>query len=218
MDGRIWYSLEFGESDVTVDPNAPFSPVTALGRHGYRLDLNSYYTDSPGMCCGSSRRGGHGTAGTGLPRSISSSDDINVHHVFGNLSSARVGEDEVIGAEILSDMIHRSHNAEPVISDEEDEDEYDDEEAEHEEGAEVIDVEAGVTLKKIKKKAGGTRGPKGKTLEDECLIDTWKAHVSLCPITGANQNGGTYCKRIYDQLNERENFGDYAAIQAYFSF
>jgi hypothetical protein len=36
--------------------------------------------------------------------------------------------------------------------------------------------------------------------------------VSFCPITGTNQSAGKYYKLIYDQFNERKNFGDYAAI------
>jgi hypothetical protein len=35
MEGRARYSPEFGESDVTVDPNATFSPVFAPRCHGF---------------------------------------------------------------------------------------------------------------------------------------------------------------------------------------
>jgi hypothetical protein len=48
-------------------------------------------------------------------------------------------------------------------------------------------------------------------LEEECLIDAWKA-VRFFPIIGVNQNLGKYYKRIYNQFNERKNFGDYATI------
>jgi hypothetical protein len=57
MDGRVRYSPEFGESDMTVDLNALFSPVTAPRHRVYGLDLNNDYTDSSGMRWGSSSRG-----------------------------------------------------------------------------------------------------------------------------------------------------------------
>jgi hypothetical protein len=59
--------------------------------------------------------------------------------------------------------------------------------------------------------SGGTRGPRWRSLEDECLIEAWK-QVSFCPITGANQTGGKYYKRILDSLNEKNNYGEYATI------
>ena len=36
--------------------------------------------------------------------------------------------------------------------------------------------------------------------------------MSFCPITGANQTGGKYYKRILDTFNEKKNYGDYATI------
>jgi hypothetical protein len=48
-------------------------------------------------------------------------------------------------------------------------------------------------------------------LEDECLIESWKA-VSLDPITGANQTLGKYYTRIRDELNERRHIGEYAKV------
>jgi hypothetical protein len=48
-------------------------------------------------------------------------------------------------------------------------------------------------------------------LEDECLIDSWKA-VSLDPITSANQTLGKYYARIVDEFNKRRHIGDYAQI------
>jgi hypothetical protein len=178
--------------------------VTAPGRRGYGLDLNIDYTDSSDMHRGSNSGGGHMTDGTGLPRSPFSADGINVLHVFGNSFGACMGEDEVycallllehllvckrlniflsakvIGAKILSDMIHRGPNVEPVISDEEE-----DEEVEEKEEAKLIDVKTGITSKKKKKKIVGTCGLKKKTLEDECLIGAWKAMVgsgALAPL------------------------------------
>jgi hypothetical protein len=91
MDSRVWYTPEFGESDVTVDPNAPFSTVTTPGCRGYGLDLNSDYTDSPGIRRGSSSGDGHVTDGTELSRSLFSTDGIiNIFHVFDNSSSVRM--------------------------------------------------------------------------------------------------------------------------------
>jgi hypothetical protein len=49
-------------------------------------------------------------------------------------------------------------------------------------------------------------------LEDECLIDVWKA-VSLDPISGANQTFGKYYKMIVDQFNECHHIGEYRNIQ-----
>jgi hypothetical protein len=48
-------------------------------------------------------------------------------------------------------------------------------------------------------------------LEDECLIESWKA-VSLDPITGANQTLGKYYARIRDEFNDRRHIGEYAKI------
>jgi hypothetical protein len=76
---------------VTVDPNTTFSPVIALGCRGYGLYLNINYTDSPSMRCRFSSSGGHVTDDIGLPSSLISAHSINVHHVFGNLSGARMG-------------------------------------------------------------------------------------------------------------------------------
>ena len=73
----------------------------------------------------------------------------------------------------------------------------------------VVDVETGVTTKKKKKMKAGVRGPKWKTSEDECLVDSWMA-VSIDPINGANQTVEKYYKRIFDQFNERKRFGEYA--------
>jgi hypothetical protein len=47
-----------------------------------------------------------------------------------------------------------------------------------------------------------------KSLEDECLIDSWKA-VSLDPITSANQTLGKYYTRILDEFNEHRHIQDY---------
>jgi hypothetical protein len=57
----------------------------------------------------------------------------------------------------------------------------------------------------------GMHHSKGKSLEYECLIDSWKA-VSLDPITGANKTLGKYYARILDEFNKRRHIGDYAKI------
>jgi hypothetical protein len=61
----------------------------------------------------------------------------------------------------------------------------------------VVDVDTGATNGKRKAAAPRGRGPKCKSLEDECLIDAWNS-VSLDPITSANQSSGKYYKRILD--------------------
>jgi hypothetical protein len=56
-----------------------------------------------------------------------------------------------------------------------------------------------------------THHSKWKALEDDCLIESWKA-VSLDPITGANQTLGKYYARILDEFNERRHIGENATI------
>jgi hypothetical protein len=75
----------------------------------------------------------------------------------------------------LHNIIHHGRNVEHVIGDEEDEDNYndaDDDEEEEEQEAKLVDIDTGVTSKKKNKKVGNTRGPKWKTLEDKCPIDS----------------------------------------------
>lgn len=60
-------------------------------------------------------------------------------------------------------------------------------------------------------RVGGTRGPRWKSLEDECLVDAWK-QVSFCLITGANQSAGKFYKRILDSFNEKKNYGVYSTM------
>ena len=95
-------------------------------------------------------------------------------------------------------------NTEPVP----DEGDEDDVEGEGEIDVDVVDLDTGNVSKK---KGSGSRGPKWKTLEDECLCDAWAA-VILDPITGTNQTAGKYYKRIFDQFNERKRYGEYASI------
>jgi hypothetical protein len=63
----------------------------------------------------------------------------------------------------------------------------------------------------MRRRSADTRGPRWRSLEDECLIEAWK-QVSFCHITDANQTGGKYYKRILDCFNEK-NYGDYATIK-----
>jgi hypothetical protein len=85
---------------------------------------------------------------------------------------------------------------------------------EMEETIEVVDADTDKTIGKRKPREGSasTHHSKWKSLEDECLIESWKA-VSLDPITGANQTLGKYYARILDEFNERRHIGESATIQ-----
>jgi hypothetical protein len=110
------------------------------------------------------------------------------------------------GADILNDMIGGGHTdvgSAEVGADEE----------EIEEIIEVIDADIGRSIGKRKplRPAVGTHHSKWKYLEDECIINSWKA-VSLDTITGANQTLGNYYTRMLDEFNEHRHIGDYAKI------
>jgi hypothetical protein len=53
------------------------------------------------------------------------------------------------------------------------------------------------------KKGGGSRKPKWRSAEDECLAEAWKT-VSIDPISGANQNSDTYWERVKVAFDERK--------------
>lgn len=231
---QLQFSTEVGESEVAGDPNSMFSATPR--RTGLGLDLNRSYSVSPAL-----RRApfppGHVTDGTGLPRSLFATGETSeAGNPFEQMTGDRYEYGEVrdhhdiienvhllglatpatclticvrvqaMGAEVLSGMWRGAHHSEPV-AETEDADDYDEDDDEERE-SDVVDVETGATTKT---KRVGCRGPKWKSLEDKCLVESWKA-VSLDPITGANQTAGKYYKRIYDQFNERKQFGEYATI------
>jgi hypothetical protein len=53
------------------------------------------------------------------------------------------------------------------------------------------------------KKGEGSRGPKWRSLKDECIAEAWKM-MSIDPISGANQNSDTYWERVKVSFDERK--------------
>jgi hypothetical protein len=104
------------------------------------------------------------------------------------------------GINILNEMINGSTDNGVVA-----------EENEEVENIDVVDVETSVTTGKRKATLVGSRGPKWKSLEDECPIDAWK-EMSLGPTTGANQTSGKYYNGILDQFNKHQHIREYGKI------
>nr|XP_051210978.1 uncharacterized protein LOC127328417 [Lolium perenne] len=190
MDGRARYSPKFGDNDMTVDNNASFLlDSTARGSGAFRFpDLN----DSPDL----RRTEGHVMDGTGLPHHLFPDDGRHTHQI--------AGEEEILN------VIIRGHAYEPPVDDYEEE--ADEDEGEEEVQEELIDAETGASVRRTRRRSTGTRGPRWRSLEDECIIEAWEK-VNFCPITGANQTGDKYYKRILDCFNEKKNYGDYATIE-----
>jgi hypothetical protein len=163
-------SPEFGESQTyprTFDSGV-FSPVIAARQDGVQVDLNLSYTTStspdmrriPNMFAGSSSDATHALF-DGMP---------DAHEVFSELPGAhRMFTDEE-GADIMNDMIGGSRTGAGAANDDVGEDEI-------EETIEVIDTDTNKSLGKRKPRgpAVGIHHSKWKSLEDECLIDSWKA-------------------------------------------
>jgi hypothetical protein len=130
----------------------------------------------------------------------------DAHEVFGEMPGAHMMFTEEEGTTYMNDLIGggvAGVGGEDVQANDD----------EIEETIEVIDTDTGKTLGKRKPRgyAARTHHSKWKSLEDECLIESWKA-VSLDPITGANQTLGKCYTRIRDEFNERHHIGDYAKI------
>jgi hypothetical protein len=110
----------------------------------------------------------------------------DTHEVFGEIPDAHRMLTDEEGTNIMNEMIGGGHAGTGVADVDVGEDEI-------EETIEVMDTDTGKSLGKSKPRgpAAGTHHSKWKSLEDECLIDSWKT-VSLNPISGANQTLDTY--------------------------
>jgi hypothetical protein len=128
------------------------------------------------------------------------------HEVFGEMPGAHMMFNDKEGTAYMSDLISDGVPGEGFQDGQVEVDEI-------EETTEVVDTDIGKTISKRTPWVGaaGTHHSKWKALEDECLIESWKA-VSLDPITGANQTLGKYYARI-DEFNEHRHIGENVTIQ-----
>jgi hypothetical protein len=127
----------------------------------------------------------------------------DAHSVFGGM-----------GDDAMHHIINDGSTADDVYTQEEGETIADKDEEEGEEGGKyeedngpVVAAAASPALvvkgksKAVPKKGGGSRGPKWRSVEDECLTKAWKT-VSIDPISGANQNSDTYWERVKVSFDE----------------
>jgi hypothetical protein len=123
----------------------------------------------------------------------------NDDEVFGEMPGAHIMFIDEEGTTYMTDLIGGGVPGMGVEDAQADDDEI-------EETIGVVDTNTGKTLGKRKPRVGtaGTHHSKWKSLEDEYIIESWKA-VSLDPITGANQTLGKYYARILDEFNERRH-------------
>jgi hypothetical protein len=194
---------EFGESQTypsTFDAGVGvFSPVAAP----LNLNLDYIASESPDM-----RRVPNMFAGSTSDTTRTLFGEMpRGDEVFGEMPGAHMMFTDEEGTAYMSDLIS---GGVPGMG-------FQDAQAvgdEVEETIEVVDADTGKTLGKRRPRVGtaGTHHSKWKNLEDECLIDSWKA-VSLDPITDANQTLGKYYSRILDEFNERCHIGEYATIE-----
>jgi hypothetical protein len=128
------------------------------------------------------------------------------HEVFDEMLGAHMMFTDEEGADIMNEMIGGGHAGAGAADVDIDEDKI-------EETTKVMDADTGKSLGKRKmwRPAADTHHSKWKSLEEEFLIDSWKA-VSLDTITDANQTLGKYYARIRDEFNERRYIRDYAKI------
>jgi hypothetical protein len=93
MDGRVRYSPECADNDMTFNTNALFSPDSAPRSSGaffLSVDLNS----SPDLRHPGSTND-HMTYGTGLPHHLFTDESRSGHQVFDSASGVSMGDDEV---------------------------------------------------------------------------------------------------------------------------
>jgi hypothetical protein len=181
-------SPEFGESQTypcTIDDGVSvFSLVTTPRPDRVHVDVNVDYTasESPDM-----RRAPNMFTGSTPDATRSLFDEMpGDHEVFGEMPGAHLMFTDKEDTAYMSDLINGGVPSKGFQDAQAEGDEI-------EETIEVVDADIGKTVGKRKLRVGmaGTHHSKWKSLEDECLIKSWKA-VSLDPITGANQTLGKY--------------------------